>query len=255
MDNEELPALKVAMFIAGRLSFYQQTPFVAVRAFVGRIGRALVIALRLRGGDTQATLCFWRRRLGHGDLRRNRMSQHAATMSEWDRSAQILRRSLEAGGAFLLTQTPDGRTNPMTIGWAQLGIIWNRPICTVFVRKSRYSYGCITNAREFVVSVPFSGELRGELAVCGSTSGREIDKIRETGLPLVPGRVIGTPVIKDCDLQIECRTVASTQMLTADLIADDVRESFYSEGDEHLVVFGEIVAMYRTDSKPMRKEA
>ena len=172
------------------------------------------------------------------------MSQHAASNIEWDRSARILRGSLETGGAFLLTNTPDGRTNPMTIGWAQIGIIWGRPVCTVFVRKSRYTYGCITAASEFAVSVPGDDSFRKELAVCGSVSGRDTDKVRDLHLNLVDGRAIDTAVIEGCGLQIECRILAYTQMLPDDLLSDDVRSSYYPAGDEHLVVFGEIVAMY-----------
>lgn len=172
------------------------------------------------------------------------MSQHIAANSEWDLSARILRRSLEGGGAFLLAKTPDGRTNPMTIGWAQIGIIWGRPVCTVFVRKSRYTHGCITAANEFAVSVPSDDGFRKELAVCGSVSGRDTDKVRDLHLNLVDGRAIDVAVIEGCGLQIECRILARTQMLADDLYSDDVRSSYYPDGDEHLVVFGEIVSMY-----------
>ncbi|MBN1859404.1 flavin reductase family protein, partial [Candidatus Bipolaricaulota bacterium] len=161
---------------------------------------------------------------------------------DWEQHAAALRRALEAGGVFLLTRAPDGRTNPMTIGWAQVGLIWNRPVCAVFVRKSRYTYECITGAHEFVVSVPLGNGFNDELMVCGSASGREIDKIRKTGIVLAPGRVVDVPVVDGCVLQIECRILARTQMLPGDLLADDVRGAFYPTGDEHLVVFGEIVA-------------
>ena len=187
---------------------------------------------------------------GHGIFGGNELSQQVASNIEWDRSARILRRSLEAGGAFLLTQTPDGRTNPMTIGWAQIGIIWGRPVCTVFVRKSRHTYGCITAASEFAVSVPGDDSFRKELAVCGSVSGRDADKVRDLHLNLMDGSAIDTAVINGCDLQIECRILASTQMLPDDLLSNDVRSSYYPAGDEHLVVFGEIIALYEavTDS-------
>ena len=37
-------------------------------------------------------------------------------------------------GAFLMVEG-----NPMTIGWAQFGVVWSKPVCTVFVRHSRHN--------------------------------------------------------------------------------------------------------------------
>jgi len=177
------------------------------------------------------------------------LSQIEATTINWEMHGKALRSALETGGAFLLTPAPHGRTNPMTIGWAQLGIVWSRPICTVFVRISRYTHRCITEASEFAISAPAGERLRDELAVCGSVSGRDSDKVSDTGLALVPGREIAVPVIEGCELQIECRIVARTQMLPQDLLAEDILKRYYPKGDEHLAVFGEIVAIYKDDGK------
>ena len=99
------------------------------------------------------------------------------------------------------------------------------------------------------VALATSSRLRDELAVCGSVSGRDSDKVSDTGLALVPGREIAVPVIEGCELQIECRIVARTQMLPQDLLAEDILKRYYPKGDEHLAVFGEIVAIYTDDGK------
>lgn len=75
-------------------------------------------------------------------------------------------------GAFLMV---DG--NPMTIGWAQFGVIWGRPVCTVFVRHSRHTHALLEKSNVFTVSVPAAGTMREALAYCGSHSGRDGDKL------------------------------------------------------------------------------
>ena len=51
--------------------------------------------------------------------------------------------ALGSGGSLLVSLDDKGKPNVMTIGWATLGIVWGRPICTVLVRPSRYTYGCM----------------------------------------------------------------------------------------------------------------
>ena len=77
-------------------------------------------------------------------------------------------------GAFL---TAGGEAwNPMTIGWAQFGVVWGKPVMSVLVRKSRFTYGLMEQSSVFTVSVPHTKELAKELAFCGSRSGRDVNK-------------------------------------------------------------------------------
>lgn len=166
---------------------------------------------------------------------------------EWNERTQLLRDALSTGGAFLVSVDASGRPNPMTIGWAQVGIVWSRPILTVYVRKSRYTHACIRAAKSFTVSVPRPGELSKELALCGSKSGRELDKMKSAGLTALPGRSVDTPVVDGCALYYECRIVARTQEELVDFEAGDVVERYYPKGDPHLAVCGEILSAYAVD--------
>ena len=55
-----------------------------------------------------------------------------------------------ANGGILLTTGEQG--NPMTIGWGMLGRIWSKPVFTVLVRPSRYSFGLLEALPEFAVN-------------------------------------------------------------------------------------------------------
>jgi flavin reductase (DIM6/NTAB) family NADH-FMN oxidoreductase RutF len=166
---------------------------------------------------------------------------------EWSEETQLLRAALSGDGVFLVAVDDSGRPNPMTIGWAQVGIVWSRPILTVYVRKSRYTHRCLRSARDFTVSVPRPGDHSAALALCGSRSGRDVDKMKAAGLIALPGLTVETPRVDGCILYYECRIVGRTQQELPDFAASDIVERFYPKGDPHLAVFGEILSAYVAD--------
>ena len=149
-------------------------------------------------------------------------------------------------GAFLMV---DG--NPMTIGWAQFGVVWRRPVCTVFVRRSRYTHGLMEQSGRFTVSVPAQGAMTDALAYCGAHSGREGDKLAACGLSLLEPRAGGAAPLAGWAMHFECRVLFKTE---SDLSFLDgaLRARYYGDnqatpdGDPHTVYFGEILAAYRT---------
>jgi flavin reductase (DIM6/NTAB) family NADH-FMN oxidoreductase RutF len=147
---------------------------------------------------------------------------------------------LAEGGLLLVSGE---RGNPMTIGWATVGIIWSRPMFIVLVRPSRYTFGLIEECGEFSVNVP-TDDLKREVALCGSKSGRDVDKIKECKFTLEKGKSISVPYIRECPIHYECRVVHKNNVINADLDQQIVRQS-YPSGDFHRVYFGEIQGVYR----------
>jgi len=104
-------------------------------------------------------------------------------------------KALSAGGCLLVAGFE--RVNPMTIGWGEIGIVWGKPVFTVLVRPSRFTFGLMEDADEFSVNVP--GEALAEACMlCGTRSGRDIDKMAEAGLAAEPGIALGVPTIAEC---------------------------------------------------------
>ena len=166
---------------------------------------------------------------------------------EWDGGSAQLHEALRGSGAFIVVVDANGKANPMTIGWGQVGIVWSRPIFTALVRVSRYTYGCLQAAETFTINVPRSGELKEALAFCGTKSGRDLDKAAEAGLTMVDAKAVETPIIDECVLHYECRIVARTQQEPDNFTSGEILDRFYPNGDHHLIVFGEIVAAYAAD--------
>lgn len=146
-------------------------------------------------------------------------------------------------GAFLTVKSGE-RVNTMTIAWGAMGFIWKKPIFTVLVRYSRYTHQLISSADEFTVSFPLRGQLDDALNVCGTKSGRDIDKFKECGLLAEKGRMVDTPVISGCNVYLECKVVYRQSMDPGSLV-DGIKESCYPKDDYHVIYYGEIVAAYK----------
>lgn len=149
---------------------------------------------------------------------------------------------LKSQGAFLTVKDGE-RINTMTIGWGNVGYIWNRPIFTVMVRKSRYTIDFLENANNFTVSIPLNKNMKNALMVCGSKSGRDINKFKECNLTLVKSKKVETPIIGDCELFYECKIVYKQEM-NPKLLSEDIVKSSYEKGDYHTLYYGEIVETY-----------
>jgi flavin reductase (DIM6/NTAB) family NADH-FMN oxidoreductase RutF len=148
---------------------------------------------------------------------------------------------LSKGGAFLTT-AHNGKTNTMTIGWGSIGFVWGKPVLTVMVRHSRYTYELIEKSGEFTVSFPLN-DMKKALGICGSKSGRDIDKFAAAGLTTLPGQNIATPVISGGGLHFECKIVYKQAMDQAQL-DKAYNEKWYGAGDYHTFYMGEIVSCY-----------
>jgi len=160
-------------------------------------------------------------------------------------SGQIL-KAFGAGGVFLNSKLGD-EINTMTMGWGSISIYWAKPVLIAPVRLSRYSHNMIDKSGVFTVSVPASRELRGELGICGTKSGRDTNKFDACNFTAVDGREVDCPIVGEASLHIECKVVAKT-LLDADKMDNGIVDKMYSgdyeTGDYHTLFFGEIVDCY-----------
>jgi flavin reductase (DIM6/NTAB) family NADH-FMN oxidoreductase RutF len=156
-------------------------------------------------------------------------------------------------GLLLATLGADGKPNVMTIGWGTAGAIWSRPVFVILVRPSRFTYGRLEEVSDFTVNVP-PPELASAVALCGSISGREHDKLQEARLTPAPSREVRSPIIRECVVHYECRTLQRVDM-SPETLVQTVREQFYAAGDFHRIYFGEIVAAYADEDAVQRLNA
>ena len=151
---------------------------------------------------------------------------------------------LAHGGVFL--NIGGEKPNTMTIGWASVGWLWNKPVFMVLVRPQRHSYDMLLRAGEFTVSVPTANPLRKELAFAGTASGRDCDKFSGHGLTALPAQVVNAPIVGECGLHLECRILLRQEM-SPERLSQEIIDYTYKANDEHELYFGEVLACYSTD--------
>jgi flavin reductase (DIM6/NTAB) family NADH-FMN oxidoreductase RutF len=156
-------------------------------------------------------------------------------------AAQETFERLRSSGALLVGGTD--KPNVMTIGWGTLGVVWSRPVFIVLVRHSRHTHSFLEEHDEFTVCIP-TEEMKDAVMLCGSKSGRDVDKISECGFDMVRGDKVQTPYIAQCPLHYECRVVHRNEVEEARLDGE-IRGEYYAGGDYHTVYFGEILGAYR----------
>ncbi len=141
----------------------------------------------------------------------------------------------------LLTAGSADDFNTMTISWGSLGTLWNKPVVTAYVRTSRYTHDFMDREEYFTVSF-FPEEYRQILGVLGSRSGREMDKIHESGL--TPEAVDGSVTFSEATVTILCRKLFVQRLETSN-IPDDVVQTFYVGDAPHDMYIGEVVKIIR----------
>ena len=128
--------------------------------------------------------------------------------------------------------------NTMTANWGGFGILWSRKVCWCVVRPTRHTYAFIEQAPAFTLSF-FERQYRPALELCGTKSGREVDKAAATGLIAIetsPGLVS----FAQARLIIECRKLYTQDIDPARFIEPALAEN-YPQKDYHRMYFGEIV--------------
>ena len=159
---------------------------------------------------------------------------------------------LPSPGLLLAAASPSGGANVMTIGWTTFGVAWNRPVCMVMVRPTRYTFTLIEESGAFTVNVPTS-DMDDVLDFCGHNSGRDVDKIRVLGLAFSPAKTIDSISLSDCSLTYECRVVGkhdiSSNMLAKEVLLDHYKGGT-REGNYHRVYLGEILNIQKKGDMP-----
>jgi len=125
----------------------------------------------------------------------------------------------------------EGECSICPLGWKMRTSI-SPPMMAISVAPSRFTHDLIVRSGEFVLSWP-SEDLAEATLFCGTHSGRDMDKFRQTGLTSIKGRHVKAPLIQECVANLECRLVG--QLATGD----------------HTVFAGEILAAW-TSENPAR---
>lgn len=137
---------------------------------------------------------------------------------------------------MLITAGDPASFNTMTASWGGMGILWNKAVAFCFIRPQRYTYEFIEKQQHFTLSF-LGNEYRDALNLCGSRSGRDIDKVKAAGL---------TPVFNEnsvyftqAELVLICKKLYY-QDINPNQFIDPSIEQNYPQKDYHRMYVGEI---------------
>jgi flavin reductase (DIM6/NTAB) family NADH-FMN oxidoreductase RutF len=136
------------------------------------------------------------------------------------------------------------RFNMMTVAWGSFGTMWHRPFAQVVVRPTRHTYGFTEDFDTFTLCA-FPEACRPILKTLGTRSGRDMDKIRDSGLTPLPSLVADAPGFAEAELIVECRKLYWDDFEPHHFL-DPAIEKSYPQRDYHRIYFGEILMVRGT---------
>ncbi len=146
---------------------------------------------------------------------------------------------------MLVTAGTKQKFNMMTASWGCVGWLWNKPVAVIFIRPERFTHEFIEQNDSLTLS--FLGdapEMRKAYNFCGSKSGRDFDKAKETGLTPIETEG-GNVTFAEARLTMECRKLYK-DTIKPEAFADSSLAQWYGEGKGgyHDVYVVEIVNVY-----------
>jgi len=132
--------------------------------------------------------------------------------------------------------------NMMTASWGGLGWLWEKPVAFIFVRPQRYTFQ-FTEKEDYFTLTFYEEQYRQILGKMGTVSGRDFDKMKDSGLTPVATEN-GSVGFAEARIIVECRKLYSTVIQEEDFHDKEVVESKYPQKDFHTMYVGEIVNVW-----------
>ena len=139
----------------------------------------------------------------------------------------------------LLTAGNMSSYNTMTISWGQMGTLWGKPVITSYVRTSRYTHEFLDSGEYFTVCF-FPEDYKKTLAVLGSKSGRDIDKLHVEGLT---AKSCGeTVAFEEALVTLVCKKLFRQRLDPSNIEDSETAiKAFYEKDAEHDMYIGEVI--------------
>jgi flavin reductase (DIM6/NTAB) family NADH-FMN oxidoreductase RutF len=144
---------------------------------------------------------------------------------------------------MLITAGTPEHCNTMTASWGGVGVMWAEPSATCYIRPQRYTKEFVDSNDYFTLCF-FDESYRKALNLCGSTSGRDVDKIKECGFNVQAGAG-NAPYFAEAELVLVCKKRYVQPMKPECFVDETIDEKFYPQKDYHVMYIGQIVEAYQ----------
>ncbi len=142
----------------------------------------------------------------------------------------------------LITAGDSSSFNTMTASWGTMGTLWNKPVVFMFVRPQRYTFEFTEKSDAFTLSF-FKEEYRQALQICGTVSGRDVNKVEKAGITphFTPN---GNVAFEEAYLVLECKKLYADFLDPKAFLDTTITSQIYPENDFHKVYVAEIVGAW-----------
>jgi flavin reductase (DIM6/NTAB) family NADH-FMN oxidoreductase RutF len=124
----------------------------------------------------------------------------------------------------LVTAASGGKANLTAVEWL-MPVSEKPPSLAFSLANTSMTLDLICSSMEFCVAIP-GEKLRDAVLLCGTTSGKFIDKFEEAKLTQVKAEKVGAPLVLEAMAGIECKVLS------------------YTNAGDHSIVVGEIVFVH-----------
>ena len=145
--------------------------------------------------------------------------------------------------------------NSLVVGWGEMGVLWQKPVITIYVKHERYTWEFLERGEFFTVSF-LSRKHRKKLGFIGSKSGRNIkNKEKESGLHVInKGPGLGIIFEESVETYV-CKLIYKHAMFYNNL--NQEIKGFYDfavgkgniDNTPHSLYIGEVIAHYLTKGR------
>lgn len=139
---------------------------------------------------------------------------------------------------MLITAEKAGKINSMTASWGGLGVLWNKNVAYIVIRKSRFTKELVDGSDHFSLTFFDRKEQQKMLNYMGTVSGRDEDKIAASGLTVK--HQAGIPYFDEAKTVMLCRKLCCQPIDPASFIDNSIDDQWYPDKDYHDLYVGEI---------------
>jgi flavin reductase (DIM6/NTAB) family NADH-FMN oxidoreductase RutF len=141
---------------------------------------------------------------------------------------------------MLVTAGEEGNFNMLTASWGGFGVLWSKNVSYTVVRPTRYTFEFMEKYDRYTLSF-FEPEYKDTLMLCGSKSGREINKMKDTGLtPVFDG---GSVYFSEARLVMVCKKLYWQDMNPDNFLDASIMDN-YPKKDFHRMYVGEVESIH-----------
>ncbi len=151
---------------------------------------------------------------------------------------------MEPGPVVLVTTHDGQKDNIMTISWTM--VLDFTPVFAITTGEWNHSFAALRENKECVIAIP-TVDMLNKVVGIGTCSGTDTDKFAKFKLTPVRGKVVRSPLIKECLANIECKVIDIVQkhnIVVLEAVAAHIdtarkeRRTVHAVGDGTFIVDG-----------------